>query len=151
MQLVDLRRSRVRAGDTRASGAVALGSSRLEVRSDYLDAQARSAGESIAQLCRWLFIALIALLNNFGFVPTQDRVLVDAVLGCWVLVSLLVTVLLVIRHRPGRLFTFTLTGFDLLVASALVFFSNGFDSPFFLAMFLNNLYDYLWPQAGHMI
>ena len=136
MQLVDLRRSRARARRKRASDAAGLGAPPLEVRSDYLDAQARSAGESIAQLCRWLFIALIALLNNFGFVPTQDRVLVDVVLGCWVLVSLLVTVLLVIRHRPGRLFTFALTGFDLLVASALVFFSNGFDSPFFLAMFL---------------
>ena len=111
-------------------------SARLEVRSDYLDAQARSAGESVAQLCRWLFIALIALLNNFGFVPTQTRIFVDGLLGFWALVSLLVTVLLLTRQRPGRLFTFALTGIDLLIASALVYFSNGFDSPFFLALFL---------------
>jgi signal transduction histidine kinase len=138
MHVADLKRSRARArgGAAAPAGAEAPGSGRLEVRSDYLDAQARSAGESVAQVCRWVFIALIALLNNFGFVPTPSRFLVNALLGVWVLVSLLVTVLLFVRHRPGRLFTFGLTAFDLLVASALVYFSNGFDSPFFLAMFL---------------
>jgi signal transduction histidine kinase len=137
MQQVDARRARARRQSTEsAARAVVADTPRLEVRSDYLDAQARSAGESVAQLCRWIFIGVIALLNNLGFVAAQDRVLVDALLGCWVIVSLLVTVLLVVRHRPGRLFTFALTGFDLLVSAALVFFSNGFDSPFFLAMFL---------------
>lgn len=136
MQRVDLKRAGAQHRDAKPERLAAAPSPRLEVRSDYLDAQARASGESIAQLCRWVFIALIALLDNFGFVPGEDRVLVDALLGCWVLVSLLVTVLLFVGHRPGRLFTFTLTGFDLLVASALVFFSNGFDSPFFLALFL---------------
>jgi signal transduction histidine kinase len=137
MLQADARRARAR-GQSPGPGnpAVVADTPRLDVRTDYLDAQARSAGEHVAQLCRWIFIALVALLNNFGFVPAQDRILVDALLGCWVIVSLLVTVLLFVRHRPGRLFTFALTGFDLMVAAALVFFSNGFNSPFFLAMFL---------------
>lgn len=98
----------------------------------------RVVGERTAATIRWLFIVVIAALNNIGgAVPGRDHLLVNVFLGVWAIVNVVVTGLLLARHQPGRLFGLALTAVDLLMGAALVYFSNGFQSPFFLALFLS--------------
>lgn len=108
---------------------------RLLESGDYLVAEGRAAGERVAQLCRWLFIALVAALNNFAL-ASQDRVVVNLLLGAWALASAYITVVLLLRRRPGSVFSAAVTGIDLLLAMPIVYFSGGFDSPFLLVPFL---------------
>ncbi|HEX6487333.1 MAG TPA: HAMP domain-containing sensor histidine kinase [Candidatus Dormibacteraeota bacterium] len=111
-------------------------SGRTEDTSDYLVAEGRAAGERVAQLCRWLFIALVAGFNNLGVVPTPGRNLINLILGGWTLVSAYVTVALLLRRRPGLAVSGFVTTVDLVLAAAIVYYSGGFDSPFFPALFL---------------
>lgn len=103
----------------------------------YFQQRWQTVAEGLAQAFRWAFILVLAFLNNLGFVaPVQTRPVVNVLIGVWAVISVNVTVVLLLRYRPGRLFALTLTVADLLLGSAIVYFSNGYGSPLFLALFL---------------
>ena len=101
------------------------------------DADRRRVGERVALVFRWLFLIVLAALNNLNPNTTADaKVTVDAVLFAWALMNVTVQVLLVRGYRPGRQFSLSTMVLDIFFAAALVYLSAGFNSPFFMALFL---------------
>ena len=104
---------------------------------EFLDADRRAVGERVAEIFRWLFLIVLTILNNFGGLPSAGgRLFVNALLAGWAVSNLAVTALLLRGHRPGPRFSLATTGLDLLLGAALVYFSNGLASPYFLGLFL---------------
>src|SRR6266851_5635627 len=98
---------------------------RARLIDDTLDADRRLIGERVAVLFRWLFLVVLAVLNNVTpHTSAQDRVTVDIIL------------LLLRGYKPGKQFSLSTMTLDILFAAGLVYMSNGFSSPFFLALFL---------------
>ncbi len=102
-----------------------------------LDADRRLVGERAAVLFRWLFLVVLGVLNNVapGRVY-ESQIEVDIVLGAWTVMNVVVNVLLVRGYKPGKQFSLTTMTLDIFFAAGLVYLSNGFSSPFFLALFL---------------
>jgi diguanylate cyclase (GGDEF)-like protein len=101
------------------------------------DADRRRVGERVAVVFRWLFLIVLAALNNFNpRVTAEARFEVDALLFVWAVMNVTVQVILVRGYRPGKQFSLTTMVLDIFFAAALVYLSNGFNSPFFLALFL---------------
>src|SRR6266852_8972495 len=102
------------------------------------DADRRRVGERVALVFRWLFLIVLGALNNLNpATGTEAKVTIDVVLFVWAVMNVTVQVLLVRGHRPGKQFSLTTMVLDILFASALVYLSDGFNSPFFLALFLS--------------
>jgi diguanylate cyclase (GGDEF)-like protein/putative nucleotidyltransferase with HDIG domain len=102
-----------------------------------LDADRRRVGERVAVIFRWLFLIVLAVLNKVTPArSTEARVEVDIVLGAWAAMNVVVNVLLLRDYKPGKQFSLTTMTLDILFAAGLVYLSNGFSSPFFLALFL---------------
>lgn len=101
------------------------------------DADRRRVGERVALVFRWLFLIVLGALNNLN--PTtgsEAKVTIDVVLFFWACMNVAIQVLLVRGFRPGKQFSLATMTLDILFAAALVYLSNGFSSPFFLALFL---------------
>jgi diguanylate cyclase (GGDEF)-like protein len=63
-------------------------------------------------------------------------VTVNGLLVGWTLANAGITIALLRGFRPGRRFSLGTTVLDVLFGAALVYVTNGFDSPYFLAFFL---------------
>jgi diguanylate cyclase (GGDEF)-like protein/putative nucleotidyltransferase with HDIG domain len=101
------------------------------------DADRRRVGERVALVFRWLFLIVLGALNTLNpSSDTQAKVTIDVVLFGWTVMNVAVQVLLVRGYRPGKQFSLTTMTLDILFAAAVVYLSNGFSSPFFLALFL---------------
>jgi diguanylate cyclase (GGDEF)-like protein len=120
------------AADSRGWQAI-----RARAIDDKFDADRRRVGERVAVSFRWLFLIVLAVLNNVTTVTNVEaRVSVDILLGAWAAVNVVVNVLLARGYQPGKQFSLSTMSLDIFFATALVYLSNGFSSPFFLALFL---------------
>src|SRR6202049_4612716 len=101
------------------------------------DADRRRVGERVAVSFRWLFLIVLAALDNFtALTSAEGRLTVDLLLAGWAVMNVVVNVLLAKGYQPGRQFSLTTMCLDIFFATGLVYLSNGFASPFFLALFL---------------
>jgi diguanylate cyclase (GGDEF)-like protein len=101
------------------------------------DADRRRVGERVALVFRWLFLIVLGALNNLNPASTTEaKVIIDVVLFAWAVMNVTVQVILVRGYRPGKQFSLTTMVLDIFFAAALVYLSDGFSSPFFLALFL---------------
>jgi diguanylate cyclase (GGDEF)-like protein/putative nucleotidyltransferase with HDIG domain len=101
------------------------------------DADRRRVGERVAVVFRWLFLVVLGVLNNVNpHTDASQKVTIDFVLGAWMAMNIGVNVLLVRGYQPGKQFSLSTMTLDILFATTLVYLSNGFNSPFFLALFL---------------
>jgi len=101
------------------------------------DADRRRVGERVAVVFRWLFLIVLAVLNNVNPHTSQDaKVTVDLVLVGWGAMNVVVNVLLARGYNPGKQFSLSTMVLDILFSAGLVYLSDGFNSPFFLALFL---------------
>jgi len=101
------------------------------------DADRRRVGERVALVFRWLFLIVIGALNNLNpNTTTEGKVIIDVVLFGWAVLNVAVQILLVRGYRPGKQFSLTTMVLDIFFAAAVVYLSDGFSSPFFLALFL---------------
>ena len=101
------------------------------------DSDRRRAGERVAILLRWVFLIVLGALNNLNpNTSTEAKVTIDLVLGGWGVMNVLVQVLIARGYRPGKQFGLSTMILDILFSAGLVYLSNGFSSPFFLALFL---------------
>src|ERR1700680_304902 len=101
------------------------------------DADRRRVGERVAVSFRWPFLIVLAALNNFTALTTeQARLTVALLLAGWAVMNVIVNVLLARGFKPGRQFSLTTMCLDIFFATGLVYLSDGFASPFFLALFL---------------
>ena len=104
---------------------------------DYLDADRRVVAERVAEIFRWVFLVVLAILNNFGGLQFAGaRLFANLVLVVWALANLVITLLLVRGYQPGRQFALTTMVLDMLAGAMLVYFSTGLTSPYVLALFL---------------
>ncbi|HXB05036.1 MAG TPA: diguanylate cyclase, partial [Candidatus Angelobacter sp.] len=86
---------------------------------------------------RWLFLVVLGVLNNVNpHTDANQKVTIDFVLAGWGVMNVGVNVLLVRGYQPGKQFSLSTMTLDILFATTLVYLSNGFNSPFFLALFL---------------
>jgi diguanylate cyclase (GGDEF)-like protein/putative nucleotidyltransferase with HDIG domain len=110
---------------------------RAQAIDDTFDADRRRVGERVALVFRWLFLIVLSALNNLNQnTGTEAKVTVDAVLFGWAVMNVTVQVLLVRGYRPGKQFSLSTMALDIFFAAALVYLSDGFNSPFFVALFL---------------
>src|ERR1700694_639821 len=101
------------------------------------DADRRRVGERVAVIFRWLFLIVLGVLNNVNpHTGPNDKVTIDLILVGWGVMNVAVNVLLVRGYQPGKQFSLSTMTLDILFAASLVYLSNGFNSPFFLALFL---------------
>jgi len=101
------------------------------------DADRRRVGERVAVVFRWLFLIVLGVLNNVNpHTDANQKVTIDFVLAGWGAMNIGVNVLLVRGYQPGKQFSLSTMTLDILFATTLVYLSNGFNSPFFLALFL---------------
>jgi diguanylate cyclase (GGDEF)-like protein/putative nucleotidyltransferase with HDIG domain len=101
------------------------------------DADRRRVGERVAVVFRWLFLVVLGVLNNVNpHTDANEKVTIDFVLAGWGVMNVAVQVLLVRGLQPGKQFSLSTMTLDILFATTLVYLSNGFQSPFFLALFL---------------
>src|ERR1700694_3229827 len=101
------------------------------------DADRRRVGERVAVIFRWLFLIVLGVLNNVNpHTGPNDKVTIDLILVGWGVMNVVVNVLLVRGYQTGKQFSLSTMTLDILFAASLVYLSNGFSSPFFLALFL---------------
>ena len=101
------------------------------------DADRRRVGERVAVSFRWLFLIVLASLNNFtALTSAEARLTVDLLLAGWTVMNVIVNVMLAKGYQPGPQFSLSTMCLDIFFATGLVYLSNGFASPFFLALFL---------------
>ena len=110
---------------------------RAEAIDATFDADRRRAGERVALVFRWIFLIVIGAINNLNpNSTTEAKVTIDVVLFAWAVLNVTVQVVLQRGYRPGKQFSLTTMVLDILFAAAVVYLSDGFSSPFFLALFL---------------
>jgi len=101
------------------------------------DADRRRVGERVAVVFRWLFLVVLGVLNNVNpHTDAQAKLEIDVVLAGWAAMNIGVNVILVRGYSPGKQFSLSTMSLDILFATTVVYLSNGFSSPFFLALFL---------------
>ena len=101
------------------------------------DADRRRVGERVAIVFRWLFLVVLGVLNNVNPHTDQEaKVSIDVVLAAWGAMNVIVNVLIARGYQPGKQFSLSTMTLDILFAATLVYLSDGFNSPFFLALFL---------------
>src|SRR5258708_12944071 len=101
------------------------------------DADRRRVGERVAIVFRWLFLVVLGVLNNVNPHTDQEaKVTIDVVLAAWGAMNLIVNVLIARGYQPGKQFSLSTMTLDILFSATLVYLSDGFNSPFFLALFL---------------
>jgi diguanylate cyclase (GGDEF)-like protein len=101
------------------------------------DADRRRVGERVAIVFRWLFLVVLGVLNNVNPHTDQEaKVTIDVALAAWGAMNVIVNVLIARGYQPGKQFSLSTMTLDILFAATLVYLSDGFNSPFFLALFL---------------
>ena len=111
---------------------------RARALDENFDAERRQIGERVAVMFRWIFLAVLGgLINLTAITSIQAKDTVDLVLAAWAAMALVVTVLLFRGYRPGKQFSLTTMTLDILFSAGLVYLSDGFNSPYFLALFLS--------------
>lgn len=111
---------------------------RARALDENFDAQRRQIGERVAVMFRWIFLAVMtALVNLTALTSTSEKVTVDFALGVWTVMNVVVTLLLMRGFRPGKQFSLSTMTMDIFFAAGLVYLTNGFNSPYFLALFLS--------------
>ena len=111
---------------------------RARALDENFDAQRRQIGERVAVMFRWIFLAVLtALVNLTSVTSTPEKVTVDIALGAWAAMNVVVTLMLLRGFRPGKQFSLTTMTLDIFFAAGLVYLTNGFNSPYFLALFLS--------------
>src|ERR1700682_6077776 len=101
------------------------------------DADRRRVGERVAVVFRWLFLIVLGVLNNVNpHTDAQAKLTIDVVLAAWAVMNIGVNVILVRGYNPGKQFSLSTMSLAILFATTIVYLSNGFNSPFFLALFL---------------
>jgi diguanylate cyclase (GGDEF)-like protein/putative nucleotidyltransferase with HDIG domain len=101
------------------------------------DEDRRRVGERVAVNFRWLFLIVLAVLNNVTTVASLEaRGAVDILLAAWAVMNVIVNIMLARGYQPGKQFSLTTMSFDIFFATGIVYLSDGFSSPFFLALFL---------------
>jgi diguanylate cyclase (GGDEF)-like protein/putative nucleotidyltransferase with HDIG domain len=101
------------------------------------DADRRRVGERVALVFRWLFLIVIGALNNLNPTSTTEaKVIIDVILFGWAVMNVAVQIVLVRGYSPGKQFSLTTMVLDIFFAASIVYLSDGFNSPFFLALFL---------------
>lgn len=102
------------------------------------DADRRRAGERVALVFRWVFLIVIGALNTLNpNAGPEAKAIIDVVLFGWAVLNVTVQVLLQRGYRPSKQFSLTTMVLDIFFAAAVVYLSDGFSSPFFLALFLS--------------
>src|ERR1700686_4031962 len=109
---------------------------RAKAMDDKFDADRRRVGERVAVSFRWLFLIVLAVLNNVTSVSAESRGTVDILLAGWAVMNVAVNILLARGYQPGKQFSLSTMSLDIFFATGLVYLSDGFASPFFLALFL---------------
>src|SRR5450759_1171069 len=110
---------------------------RARAMDDKFDADRRRVGERVAVSFRWLFLIVLAVLNNVTTGTGADaRGTVDILLAAWAVMNVVVNILLAKGYQPGKQFSLSTMSLDIFFATGLVYLSDGFSSPFFLALFL---------------
>src|SRR5260370_28294791 len=105
---------------------------RARLIDDTLDADRRLIGERVAVLFRWLFLIVLAVLNNVTpHTSAQDRVTVDIILGAWAAMNIVINVLLLRGYQPGKQFRPSPLTPNIPFAAGLVSMSHGISSRFF--------------------
>ena len=126
--------ARVETGVANSRGWQAI---RARAMDDKFDADRRRVGERVAVSFRWLFLIVLAVLNNVTTVTTPEaRGTVDILLAAWAAMNVVVNILLAKGYQPGKQFSLSTMSLDIFFATGLVYLSDGFSSPFFLALFL---------------
>jgi diguanylate cyclase (GGDEF)-like protein/putative nucleotidyltransferase with HDIG domain len=111
---------------------------RARALDENFDAQRRQIGERVAVMFRWIFLAVLtALVNLTAITSTSEKVTVDIALAVWAAMNVVVTVILLRGFRPGKQFSLSTMTMDIFFAAGLVYLTNGFNSPYFLALFLS--------------
>jgi len=111
---------------------------RARALDENFDAQRRQIGERVAVMFRWIFLAVLtALVNLTPITSNSDKLTVDIALAVWAAMNVVVTLLLIRGFRPGRQFSLSTMTMDIFFAAGLVYLTNGFNSPYFLALFLS--------------
>src|SRR5258708_1022048 len=111
---------------------------RARALDENFDAEGRQIGARVGVMFRWIFLAVRGgLINLPPATSLQTKDTVDIVLAAWAVMAMLVTVLLFRGYRPGKQFSLTTMTLDILFSAALVYLSDGFNSPYFLALFLS--------------
>src|ERR1700739_2669336 len=111
---------------------------RARALNESFDAERRMIGERVAVMFRWIFLAVLgALINLTTLTSIQAKDTVDLVLAAWAVMAAIVTFLLFRGYKPGKQFSLSTMVLDILFAAALVYLSDGFNSPYFLALFLS--------------
>jgi hypothetical protein len=101
------------------------------------DADRRRVGERVAVVFRWLFLVVLGVLNNVNpHTDANEKLTIDFVLAGWGVMNVAVQVLLLRGLQPGKQFSLSTMTLDILFSSTLLYLSNGFQIPFFLALFL---------------
>src|SRR5437868_7131305 len=92
--------------------------------------------ERLTGLFRWTLLIFAVILNNLNATPGYDQGQVNAILAAWGVVCLSTLLLLFLHRTPGRAFSYTTTGVDMLVATMITYASGGYTSPFAALFFL---------------
>src|SRR5450759_599602 len=78
------------------------------------DADRRRVGERVAVVFRWLFLVVLAVLNNANpHTGTEAKVTIDFVLAGWGVMNVFVNVLLARGYAPGKQFSLTTMTLDI--------------------------------------
>ena len=104
---------------------------------EYFAAERYAIGERVAVIFRWVFLVVLFLLADLGSygVPGQ-RIFTNVLLVLWAAANVVATLLLLRGVRAGRAFGLTTLSGDLLFSILLIYVTDGFSSPFFLAFFI---------------
>ena len=81
--------------------------------------------ERLTGLFRWTLLIFAVILNNLTADATYDQGRVNEILAAWGVVCLSTLLLLFLHRRPGRAFSYTTTGVDMLVETMSPFSSGG--------------------------
>ena len=89
-----------------------------------------ASAERISLVGRWVVLGAALVLNHLGNHNAVSSVVsVDATLGAWALVNLVVSIVLLNGYHPGRWFGFMTTTVDLAVATTILYFAGGYSAP----------------------
>src|SRR5919202_2409368 len=94
------------------------------------------SNERLTGLFRWTLLIFAVILNNLTPNASYDQAKVNAILGMWGVVCLTTLLLLFLKLRPGRAFSYATTAVDMLVASLITYTSGGYTSPLANLFFL---------------
>src|SRR3989475_4565747 len=94
------------------------------------------SNERLTGLFRWTLLIFAVILNNLNPAAGYDQGRINAILAAWGVVCLTTLLLLFLHPRPGRAFSYTTTGVDMLVATMVTYASGGYESPFAVLFFL---------------